>query len=430
MLGRVPRVLLVDDDQAILRLLEVNFRLEGFETVTASRGEDALAAAAQRRPDAIVLDLMLPGLDGKEVFRRLRGDEALSAVPIVFLTARSIEDDLRSLGASRADELHHEAVRPHRARRDRPGPSRGDRVIEDRLVAWLREGLAAAAPGLGLDGELPAPSCRAPRQKEHGDFATNVALGLAKAAGRPPRDVAQALVDALPAVPFVERVEIAGPGFVNVFLTDEWLHDVLRRIAEEGASYGGRPPTGERIQVEFVSANPTGPLTIGHARNAAIGDAVARLLAFTGDEVEREYYFNDAGRQMDRFGFLGRGPIPRAARARRRRSPMTGTTGTTCASTPRTSWSAEGSELADLPREERFVRMRTEGARARDGRHPRDARPVRGRVRHVRVGGVARATRARSRWRSTGCARPARSSRRRAPSGSARPSSATTRTGR
>jgi len=100
MLGRVPRVLLVDDDQAILRLLEVNFRLEGFETVTASRGEDALASAAAQRPDAIVLDLMLPGLDGKEVFRRLRGDEALSAVPVVFLTARSIEEDLRSLSAT------------------------------------------------------------------------------------------------------------------------------------------------------------------------------------------------------------------------------------------------------------------------------------------------------------------------------------------
>lgn len=100
MLGHMSRVLLVDDDQAILRLLEVNFRLEGFETVTASRGEDALAAAAEQRPDAIVLDLMLPGLDGKEVFRRLREDSVLAGVPVVFLTARSIEDDLRSLGAA------------------------------------------------------------------------------------------------------------------------------------------------------------------------------------------------------------------------------------------------------------------------------------------------------------------------------------------
>ena len=90
----------MDDDQAILRLLEVNFRLEGFETVTASRGEDALSSAEAERPDVIVLDLMLPGLDGKEVFRRLRADDALATVPVVFLTARSIEEDRRSLGAT------------------------------------------------------------------------------------------------------------------------------------------------------------------------------------------------------------------------------------------------------------------------------------------------------------------------------------------
>jgi DNA-binding response OmpR family regulator len=90
----VARVLLVDDDPAILRLLEVNFRLEGFETVTAARGEEALAAAIEQHPDAIVLDIMLPGLDGPEVFRRLRQDEALASVPVVFLSARSRDDDL------------------------------------------------------------------------------------------------------------------------------------------------------------------------------------------------------------------------------------------------------------------------------------------------------------------------------------------------
>jgi DNA-binding response OmpR family regulator len=100
MLGPMARVLLVDDDPAILRLLEVNFRLEGFETVTASRGEQALEAAAASRPDAIVLDVMLPGLDGTEVFRRLREDETLASVPVVFLSARSRDDDL-----VRADQL-------------------------------------------------------------------------------------------------------------------------------------------------------------------------------------------------------------------------------------------------------------------------------------------------------------------------------------
>jgi two-component system OmpR family response regulator len=93
----MARILLVDDDPAILRLLEVNFRLEGFETTTASRGEDAIAAASTWRPDAIVLDLMLPGLDGAEVYRRLQDDDELAAVPVVFLSARSAEDDVLSL---------------------------------------------------------------------------------------------------------------------------------------------------------------------------------------------------------------------------------------------------------------------------------------------------------------------------------------------
>ena len=99
MLGPVARVLLVDDDPAILRLLEVTFGLEGFETLTATRGEDAVAAAVAERPDAAVLDLMLPGLDGREVFRRLRDDVSTASIPVVFLTARTDEDDTRSLDA-------------------------------------------------------------------------------------------------------------------------------------------------------------------------------------------------------------------------------------------------------------------------------------------------------------------------------------------
>ena len=175
-------------------------------------------------------------------------------------------------------------------------------MIEERLAARVREAVARA--GLGLaEGAIPDPEILVPKQREHGDFATNVALGLAKQAGRPPREVAQAIVEHLPldGDP-IERAEVAGPGFVNLFVRNDWLHEALRRVAELGADYGRAPSTGRRVQVEFVSANPTGPLTLGHARNAAIGDALARLLSFTGDEVEREYYFNDAGGQMDRFG--------------------------------------------------------------------------------------------------------------------------------
>jgi arginyl-tRNA synthetase len=175
-------------------------------------------------------------------------------------------------------------------------------VIEDDLRAWFRAGLEAAAPGLGLDAELPDPEVIEPRQKEHGDFATNVALTIAGRVNQPPRGIAESIVAALPEAPFVRSVEVAGPGFINVFLTEGWLHEVLRTIAEEGERFGRARPNGHRIQVEFVSANPTGPLHVGHARNAVLGDAIARLLDAAGYDVEREYYYNDAGGQMDRFG--------------------------------------------------------------------------------------------------------------------------------
>jgi len=175
-------------------------------------------------------------------------------------------------------------------------------VIEDDLRTWLRSGLEAAAAGLGLNGDLPEPEVMEPRQKGHGDFATNVALAVAGRVGLAPRQVAEAITASLPAVPFVRSVEVAGPGFINVFLTQGWLHDVLRRIAEEDDAFGSTARNGVRVQVEFVSANPTGPLHVGHARNAVLGDAIARLLDATGYDVEREYYYNDAGGQMDRFG--------------------------------------------------------------------------------------------------------------------------------
>src|SRR4029079_15842060 len=152
-----------------------------------------------------------------------------------------------------------EAVRHGRAGRDREGVGRKPgSVIEQRLQDWLRDGRRSAAPALGLNGDLPDPALEEPRQKEHGDFATNVALAIAKRAGNSPREVAQVVVDALPAAPFVERVEVAGPGFINIWTTDEWLHEVVRTIAAQGNAYGRAEPTGERVQVEFVSANPTG----------------------------------------------------------------------------------------------------------------------------------------------------------------------------
>jgi arginyl-tRNA synthetase len=141
-----------------------------------------------------------------------------------------------------------------------------------------------------------------PNDPAHGDYATNVAMRLAPAQRRSPRELGQELATAATGLDEVERAEVAGPGFVNFWLTDTWFGEALGEILAAGAEYGGgSAEQHERVQVEMVSANPTGPITVASARNGAIGDSVARLLAFAGHEVEREYYYNDAGAQMDRF---------------------------------------------------------------------------------------------------------------------------------
>lgn len=144
-----------------------------------------------------------------------------------------------------------------------------------------------------------------PKREGQGDRATSVAMQLAKTFGMPPRDLAEEIVHALTGNKsgLIEKIEIAGPGFINFFLSKTWLQYVVRNILDCGESYGSANiGNGRRVQVEFVSANPTGPLHIGHGRGAAVGDALANLLAFTGWKVEREYYINDAGLQMEILG--------------------------------------------------------------------------------------------------------------------------------
>ncbi len=141
-----------------------------------------------------------------------------------------------------------------------------------------------------------------PTRDEHGDYATNVALRTGPAAGRQPRELAEELAGSVTGVAAVERAEVAGPGFLNLWLEPSWFGEALAEILEAGDGYGASSAAvKERIQVEMVSANPTGPLTVGSARNGAYGDAVARLLELAGHEVEREYYYNDVGRQIDLF---------------------------------------------------------------------------------------------------------------------------------
>jgi arginyl-tRNA synthetase len=154
-----------------------------------------------------------------------------------------------------------------------------------------------------LDVEVPEVEITRPRQKEHGDYSTNVALAIGAAGGRNPREVAEAVVRHLPESDLVTRAEVAGPGFINFTVAHKWLYRVLREIERLGEAYGrSSDEPAERVLVEFVSANPTGPLHVGSGRNAAVGDSLARILEAVGHTVEREYYVNDAGSQAMLFG--------------------------------------------------------------------------------------------------------------------------------
>jgi arginyl-tRNA synthetase len=172
----------------------------------------------------------------------------------------------------------------------------------------LREAVLAAAAGLAgaADGREPdGVTLERPPKPDFGDYSTNAALLLAPRLGVPPREAAQRLGAELTELvgEDLERFEVAGPGFVNLFLTDRWLRRALAAMLQAGESYGvGGARRSERVLVEFVSANPTGPMHVGHARNAAYGDALARLLALYGHEVTREFYVNDAGSQVAKLG--------------------------------------------------------------------------------------------------------------------------------
>jgi arginyl-tRNA synthetase len=177
-------------------------------------------------------------------------------------------------------------------------PEQIDPVLAD-LAGRLRDALSAA----GLPDAEPA--LERPRNPDHGDWATPVALGLAREAKAAPRDIAARMVDHLDTPDYVEAMEIAGPGFVNFRFAHSYFEGVVRRVLDERERYGRRerePDDRLKLNVEFVSANPTGPLHVGHGRRAAEGDAIAALLEADGHEVTREYYFNDAGGQMLRFG--------------------------------------------------------------------------------------------------------------------------------
>lgn len=165
--------------------------------------------------------------------------------------------------------------------------------------------ITTALEKLVVDGALSetpdsAPQIDRPRDPSHGDLSCNIAMVLAKRAGMAPRELATQLIAALPDNNIVERCDIAGPGFINFFVNQSQQTDIVRTIIEAGDRYGrSETGAGQKLQVEFVSANPTGPLHVGHGRGAAIGDSLGRLLEATGWTVQREFYYNDAGQQIN-----------------------------------------------------------------------------------------------------------------------------------
>ena len=168
---------------------------------------------------------------------------------------------------------------------------------QQRLISLIQAAVARLVPDAQPNVQLERPKVAA-----HGDIATNVAMQLAKPARRNPRELAQALVDALMAEPaareLIEAAEIAGPGFINMRLTASARQAVIAAVSARGEAYGRASATGKKVLVEFVSANPTGPLHVGHARQAALGDAICRLYQANGWDVTREFYYNDAGNQI------------------------------------------------------------------------------------------------------------------------------------
>ncbi|MGD9124181.1 MAG: arginine--tRNA ligase [Desulfarculaceae bacterium] len=194
------------------------------------------------------------------------------------------------------------------------------------MKARLRQALTEALESAQQGGDLPQVtvpifSIERPKQASHGDLAANLAMQLAKPCRRSPRDVAQALLAHLgDAGGLVEKVEIAGPGFLNFFFSPAAWLSVLPQILEQGPAYGQSDwGAGRKVNVEFVSANPTGPLHVGHGRGAAFGDVLARLLSFCGFKAATEYYINDAGTQMET---LGRSVLIRARQIRGSKEPF------------------------------------------------------------------------------------------------------------
>jgi len=180
--------------------------------------------------------------------------------------------------------------------------------MKELIVSILRDAIGRARAAGQLTSEIPSIGIEAPRDSAHGDVASNIALTLAKPERKAPRAIAEIIRSHVTLPAEVSEVSVAGPGFINFKMASAYWHSEIRRAASAGHAFWKprawelRPGAGKKVQVEFLSANPTGPVTVGHGRNAVLGDTIARLYEAAGFDVTREYYFNDGGRQMKLLG--------------------------------------------------------------------------------------------------------------------------------
>ena len=391
--GAGPLVLVCDDVEAIRRLVRINLELAGFAVEEAADGHEAMARLIdpdRAVPGVIVLDSEMAPYDGWWAIAAIRSHPRLDPVPVLLLTG-SVVDPRRPGGERRG---LRRLPRPSRSTRTTSWPPSHDsrrpagalgaahrlaRVTPEQLAAAIRAALQSAVDAGDLAVAVPAEvRVERPRNRDHGDWSTNVALQLAKGAGIPPRDLATRARDPpRRRVPGVKAVEVAGPGFLNITLDAASAGELARSIVVAGPTYGhSTAESGRVVNLEFISANPTGPIHIGHTRWAALGDAMRRLLAAAGATVASEYYINDAGAQMDKFG------ASVLARARGEEPPEDGYPGEYVADRA-AEVLAQRPDLLQLDpdtRVRRRPRPRVRGAARGDPAHPRR---VRGALRRV-----------------------------------------------
>jgi arginyl-tRNA synthetase len=231
---------------------------------------------------------------------------------------------------------------------------------KEKVTAALRQ--AAVKAGLAPVGEVPEIALEVPKEKAHGDLATNIAMQMTRMAKKPPRVIAEALLAALDGTEAgVERAEIAGPGFINLFMDKSYLREIVVQAIEQGDDYGRtNVGAGAKVQVEFVSANPTGSLHLGHARGAAVGDSLCNVLDFAGYKVDREYYINDAGNQIANLAYSIEARYKQAL-GQEAAMPEDGYHGEDILGFGRALAEEKGDSLLQLPGEERFAFFRQYG---------------------------------------------------------------------